>query len=185
MVNRQNIWIICLIFSIMFLIHCSGSESQQPQPQQESGGIDGLLQDAFEAIKTQNREKYNDLTITSADFVLKRMGISKLKENQSYVGTSVKPAEIKKQHAQFQQAVKVDEKFEEDMIYFDKDTFISAGRIIDQGVMKALNNVQIPYKIYTIKVKSDGGAVMDDLYPYFMIVHWNNRPRILKLIFPE
>jgi hypothetical protein len=55
---------------------------------------------------------------------------------------------------------------------------------VDQGVMETLNNVQIPYKIYSIKVKSVSGAVMDDLYPHFMIVQWNNRPRILGLIFP-
>jgi hypothetical protein len=36
-----------------------------------------------------------------------------------------------------------------------------------------------------MKVKSESGEIMDDLYPYFVIVQWGNSPRILKLLFQE
>ncbi len=175
--------IICLTITVVVFFNCSGPGNQQQQTKKPD--IDEFLGEAFKAIKNRDWGRYSKLTITSADFVLKKMGISTFKEKQSYVGSSVKPAEIKKQYAQFQQAVTVNEANEEDMIYFDRDTFVSMGKIADQGIMPALNNTRIPYKVYTVKVKSDSGAVMDDLYPYFVIVQWGSSPRILKLTFPE
>ena len=32
---------------------------------------------------------------------------------------------------------------------------------------------------------SGSGKVLDDLYPYFVIVQWGSCPMILKLLFPE
>ncbi len=183
---RKNIfqWLVVLLcFAV--IIGCSGSTDNQPSQAKDSSSIDKLLEQAFEAIKSRDRAAYQALTITSADFVLKRRRIPKLKEKQSYVGSSAKPEELYKQYEQFNRAKNIEEEFKEDMIYFDEDTFISAGKIVDQGVMPTIGEVQIPYKTYTIKVKSGSGEVMDDLYPYFVIVQWGNSPRILKLIFPE
>jgi hypothetical protein len=176
-----------LVFLLYFavIIGCSGSTDNQPSQTKTSQSIDKLLEQAFAAIKSQDRAKYQELTITSSDFILKRRGISKFKEKQSYIGASLKPEEINKQLEQFKQAKNVLEELKEDMIYFDEDTYVSAGKIFAQGVMPTLGEVQIPYTIYTIKVKSKSGEVMDDLYPYFVIVQWGNQPRILKLLFPE
>jgi hypothetical protein len=174
-----------LIVFLFFCIHFSCSKSgSSPDPQDTRDNIDELLEEAFAAIKNRDLAKYYKLTITSADFVLKQMGISKFKEKQSYVGSSLKPGEINKQIAQFNRAQQVEEKFEDKMIYFDKDTYVSPGKIVDRGILTVVNNVQIPYKIYTVKIKSESGEVLDDLYPYFMIVQWGGTPRILELIFP-
>jgi hypothetical protein len=183
---RKNInkWVVLLLCFVVIL-GCSGSTNSQPSQTKSSKNIDNLLEQAFAAIKSRDRAKYQALTITSADFILKRRGISKFKEKQSYVGSSLKPEEISKQLEQFKQAKKVPEELKEDMIYFDEDTYVSVGKIVDQGVMPTVGDVQIPYKIYTIKVKSESGKVMDDLYPYFVIVQWGNQSRILKLLFPE
>jgi hypothetical protein len=86
---------------------------------------------------------------------------------------------------QFKQAKNMPGELKEDMIYFDEDIYVSAGKIVDQGVMPTLGEVQIPYKIYTIKVKSGSGKVLDDLYPYFVVVQWGSCPMILKMLFPE
>jgi hypothetical protein len=183
---RKNIfqWLVVLLCFVV-IIGCSGSIDNQPSQAKGSQNVDRLLEQAFAAIKSRDRAKYQALTITSADFILKRRGISKFKEKQSYVGSSLKPEEINKQLEQFKQAKNVAEELKEEMIYFDEDTYVSVGKIIDQGVMPTVGEVQIPYKIYTIKVKSQSGKVMDDLYPYFVIVQWGNQPRILKLLFPE
>ena len=179
--NKGLVLLLCFVV----IIGCSTSTKEQPAQPKKSNSIDKLLEQAFEAIKSRDRAAYQALTITSADFVLKRRRIPKLKEKQSYVGSSAKPEELYKQYEQFNRAKNIEEEFKEDMIYFDEDTYVSAGKIIDQGVMPTIGDVQIPYKIYTIKVKSSSGKVMDDLYPYFMIVQWGNQPRILKLLFPE
>jgi hypothetical protein len=185
---RKNIfqWLVLLLCFVVIL-GCSSSTSTKEQPARpkKSNNIDKLLEQAFAAIKSRDRAAYQALTITSADFVLKRMRIPKLKEKQGYVGSSAKPTELYQQYEQFNRAKNIEEEFKEDMIYFDEDTYVSAGKIVDHGVMPALNDVQIPYKTYTIKVKSGAGEVMDDLYPYFVIVQWGNQPRILKLLFPE
>ena len=186
MIGRKNIFqglVVLLCFAV--IIGCSGSTDNQPSQAKAGQGIDKLLEQAFAAIKSRDRVKYLALTITSADFILKRRGISKFKEKQSYVGASLKPEEINRQLQQFKQAKNMPEEFKKDMIYFDEDTYVSAGKIIDRGVMPTLDEVQIPYTIYTIKVKSKSGKVMDDLYPYFVTVQWGNQPRILKLLFPE
>jgi hypothetical protein len=183
---RKNIFQgLILLLCFVVIIGCSGSTDNQPSQAKDSKNIDKLLEQAFTAIKTQDRAKFQALTITSADFILKRRGISKFKEKQSYVGSSLKPSEINKQLEQFKQAKNVPEELKEDMIYFGEDTFVSVGKIVNQGVMPTVGEVQIPYKIYTIKVKSNSGGIMDDLYPYFVIVQWRNQPKILKLLFPE
>jgi hypothetical protein len=188
MFERKSIikWLIILLVVVVGL-NCSSSTSTKEQAAQpkKSNPIDKLLEQAFTAIKSQDRAAYQALTITSADFILKRRRIPTLKEKQSYVGSSLKPEELYKQLEQFKQAKNVPEEFKEEMIYFDEDTYVSAGKIVDQGVMPTVGEVQIPYKIYTIKVKSQAGEMMDDLYPYFVIVQWGNQPRILKLLFPE
>jgi hypothetical protein len=182
MLVRKNIfqWLVVLLCFVV-IIGCSGSGNNEPSQKD----IDKLLEQAFAAIKSQDWAKYQELTITSADFILKQQRISKFKEKQTYVGGSLKPEEISRQLQQFKQVKNVPEGLKEDMIYFDEDIYVSAGKIVDQGVMPTLLEVQIPYEIYTIKVKSKSGKVMDDLYPYFVIVQWRNSPRILKLLFPE
>jgi hypothetical protein len=32
---------------------------------------------------------------------------------------------------------------------------------------------------------SGSGKVLDDLYPYFVVVQWGSYPMILKMLFPE
>jgi hypothetical protein len=185
---RKNIfqWVV-IVLCFVVILGCSSSTSTKEQPARpkKSSTIDKLLEQAFAAIKSQDWAKYQALTITSADFILKRRGITKFKEKLSYTGSSLKPEEITKQFEQFRRAKNVEEELKEEMIYFDEDIYVSAGKIVERGVMPTVGEVQIPYKTYTIKVKSGAGEVMDDLYPYFVIVHWGNQPRILKLLFPE
>jgi hypothetical protein len=173
-------WLV-LLLGFVVIIGCSGSNNNEPSQKD----IDKLLEQAFAAIKSRDWAKYQELTITSADFILKQQGISKFKEKQTYLGGSLKPEEINQQLEQFQQAKNAPEELKGDMISFDEDTYVSAGKIVDQGVMPTIGDIQIPYKIYTIKVKSSSGKVMDDLYPYFVVVQWGSYPMILKMLFPE
>lgn len=170
-----------LLLLFVFITACSGSNNKQPTQRD----IDKLLKQAFNTIKTRDWQNYQALTITSADFILKRRGISKFKEKQSFVGSSLKPSEIDRQRQQFKLAKNAADEFNEDMIYFDKDTYVSLGTLVEQGALPTLDDVRIPFQTYTIKVESESGKAMDDLYPYFVVVQWRNKPRILMLLFPE
>ena len=162
---------------------CSASSDNQSS--HNGGEVEKLLSNAFAAIKSQDWEQYKALTITAADLVLKRRGISKFKEKQSYIGSSMKPSEINKQLVQFNRVIKVEVSIKEDMILFDEDSYVSMGKIVNQGNITTLDDIKIPFKTYSLKVKSQSGKTMDDLYPYFVVVHWGNQPRLLKLIFPS
>ncbi|MCP5053797.1 MAG: hypothetical protein GY940_41910 [bacterium] len=165
---------------MLTFISCSGGGSGQPGSQAASDSIEELLKEAFDAIKAGDWNAYSSLTITSADFVLRASGISKFQEKQSYVGSSVKPTEIKRQAEQFHYA----SKGEEDCILFHKDSFVSTGRLMLTGTHKTLNNVNIPFQSFTIKVKSAEGEIIDNLYPQVVVVKWGDYYRILKLLFP-
>ncbi len=178
---RRNVWVIIVFVMLSCFLNLSCSKGAKGQPEEKVLGdsVDELLKKAFDAIKAGDWQAYSTLTITSADFVLKAMGISRFKAKQSYVGSSVKPAEIKKQTNQFYKAAKGDD----DTILFDKDTFVSAGPLKITGTHKALNNVNIPFKMYSLKIKTETGEIMDDLYPYVVIVKWGEYYRILELVF--
>lgn len=108
MIVRKNIfqWLVVLLCFVV-IIDCSGSIDNQPSQAKGSQDVDQLLEQAFAAINSQDWAKYQALTITSADFILKQQRISKFKEKQTYVGGSLKPEEISQQLQQFRQAKKL------------------------------------------------------------------------------
>jgi hypothetical protein len=177
--KRMRLIAKIVVSIVLLFISCS---SEAPQKKAWSGNsVESLLTKGFAALKAADIGAYSQLTITSADFVLKKMGIPKFKQSQSYVGSSMKPAEIKKQNAQFQKAVAG----EEDNIMFKSDEFVSIGSLIKKGVIKAMNNTIITFEMYSFKIKTASGETHDDLFPYVMVVKWGSYYHILKLMFTE
>ncbi|MBI3005603.1 MAG: hypothetical protein HYY49_09345 [Ignavibacteriales bacterium] len=139
-----------------------------------------LLEQAFDAIKSDDWEAYSALTITYADFLMKAQHINAFNEKNSYAGGVLKPEQRKQQEQEFRATVKGGP----GIIDFKNSSFVSSGRIVHSGSLEAFEGPDIPYRIFGIVAESAGGSAVPE-YPRFMVVPWNEEFRIMKLEFPR
>lgn len=142
-----------------------------------------LLEQAFGAIKDKNWEEYNKLTVTYADFLLKGEKTGRFEERINYAGSVLKPEEQASQREQFDRAMAGGK----GQIDFQRARFLSAGVVILESRMELLNEGDnVPFKIYSLKVRVDGNDTDTRLLsPHFTVVPWEGEYRLLRLEFPK
>ena len=142
-----------------------------------------LLEQAFGAIKDKNWEEYHKLTVTYADFLLKGEKTGRFEERINYAGSVLKPEEQASQREQFDRAMAGGE----GQIDFQRGRFLSAGAVILESRMELLNEGDnVPFKIYSLKVRVDGNDTDTRLLsPHFTVVPWEGEYRLMRLEFPK
>lgn len=101
----------------------------------------------------------------------------------TYAGSVLKPEEEQSQRLQFDRAAAGGE----GQVDFQHSTFIGPGEIILESRMELLDeNESVPFKIYSLKVRTDGKE-MDtrSLSPHFTVVPWEGEYRLMRLEFPK
>ncbi|HLF20715.1 MAG TPA: hypothetical protein VI704_07980 [Bacteroidota bacterium] len=156
-------------FVVFAFVGCAGRPTTEER----------LLEQAFDAIKNDDWDAYNSLTITFADFLLKAQNINMFNEKNSYAGGVLKPEQLRQQQEEFQIAVEGGPAF----IDFRNSDFVSSGNVVHSGSLEALDGPDIPYKIFSVRVNI-AGSPSSFSYPRFMVVPWNKEFRIMKLEFP-
>jgi hypothetical protein len=144
---------------------------------------EALLEQAFDAIKENDWEAYQKLTITYADFLLKAHKTSRVEEQMSYAGDVLKPEELQSQREQFDRAVAGGK----GQIDFRRTEFLGAGPVFLESMMELLTaEEKVPFKIYALKI-AEGGMQREtrDLFPRFTVVPWEGEYRIMRLEFPK
>jgi hypothetical protein len=169
----QIIFSVFLFFTLYYLTSCFPTETDK---------IDELLGNAFKAIRNRDWEGYRKLTVTSADFILKKMKISIIKYKQTFAGSSLKPMELQNHQNKFETLIKMNSGKNEGVIDFTNSKYDSMGKLVGRGVKTTLNNVEIPYQILTLKVKSLTDEIKKDLLPYFVVVKWGDHYKILDIL---
>ncbi len=122
-------------------------------------------------------------TITSADFDLRAQGISPFKESASFLGSSVKPEQKKRQKRQFWTA----RRGGSDFIDFSKDRLLGLGACLGEETQETLLGERIQVGVYSVRIRR-GGKEMDskDLFPKFALVRLGKTTyRLLGLVLPE
>ncbi|GEM_PF-1345991 len=160
----------------IFLALSIGCSSKRSAPEKS------ILKKAFSAIKKNDWEAYSKITITRADYEIRKQKMSKFKAKQSYVGGVLKSEEREKQKAEFIAAVAGGE----GLIDFKNAKFVGLGTLLGSGISEGLLNSEYSYRIYSLRIKT-GGQVIDtvDLSPKFVLVLWGKEFRILELLFDK
>jgi hypothetical protein len=158
---------------LMFFFVIAGCNTNSASP------VAKFAEQVFHAIQDEDFGKFEKLTITRADFILKQQKISKFKAKQSYAGGVLKPREQAEQKAQFEQAVNGGD----DQIDFKHSEFKSVIEI-DEGLLLISEGYSIPSKTLALKLDMDGEIIStEDLPPYFVVVLWHKKFKLLRLEF--
>ncbi len=160
-----------LLLIVLALTGCHGD------PREE------LVGKVFEALRKKSAGAFMKTTITSADFDLRAQGISYFKESSSYLGTSLKPEQKKRQRRQFWMARAGGPGF----IDFSEDRFLGLGTCLREETRETLLGVQIPVSVYSVRIRRDGKEVDTlDLFPKFAMVRLGESTyRLLELVLPD
>ncbi len=154
----------------LVLISCAGDS---PKTQQ------GLLKLAFEAIKNNEQEDFEALTITPAEIMIDEYDLKPFEANSSYIGQVIRPEEEEEQSRQFQQAVSGGPK----QIQFQQSKFVGA-KLIDSGEQELLSGSSIAYETYGLSIEQNGQKIeSENTLPNFVITHWKEEYRVLSLQF--
>ena len=144
---------------------------------------EGLLENVFNALKDEDWEAFQKLTITYADFLLRKQKINAFMEQQSYAGGVLKPEEMNKQRKQFEQTIR-DKK---NQIDFKNASFISLGSLINESSLELLvSDENIFTKTYSLIIQINDQIIdSKNLFPTFTIVRWYEEYRLLNLNFSK
>ncbi len=144
-----------------------------------SSPTDTLLEEAFAGIKADDWQRFQKLTITPADFMIRDMGLSAFKAPQSYAGGVLRPRQRDEQRRQFDEAVRGGP----GLIDFQRSAYVGPGSLLDSGTRRVANNGSYSYEIWSITIETGEGEVdTTELFPRFTIVKWGDEWRILGLI---
>jgi hypothetical protein len=144
----------------------------------KGGTEERVVEKAFAAIKKNDMGTFKDLTITSADIILKRNKTSKLMEKASFAGSALKPEEQKRQREEFMKAVAGGS----DQIDFSKSEFVGLGTLMKTGSSELLEGGFYTYWAYAVVIKHEGKVVdTTELFPYFVLTEWKDGARIIHL----
>jgi len=176
-----------LVLTVSLIIAgCTSMQSPQEKSSEKvsekssSGGSqeEKVLRNAFKAIQNNDYATYRRTAITTADIMIKRMGLSPLKAKQSYVGGVLKPEELKQQREEFRWAVEGGDGW----IDFEDAEFRGAGTLLDSGSSELLQGGYYQYRIYTIEIEQDGELIdTEGMYPYFVLTPWGSGYKIIGL----
>lgn len=161
-----------LLLGLLLLIALDGCRSVSPE--------EALLQRAFAAIRENNWQAFEPLTITAADFSLRGPQSGALREQQSFLSGVLRPQEKQRQREQFARAVAGGP----GQMDFRRAVFVGMGRAVRSGHVELLEGTRVPYTVYSVRVRmSEHEKETDALAPGFAVVYWAGRPRLLGLEF--
>jgi hypothetical protein len=165
---------LLLGFSILEIFTCGCSRSNSSE--------ESLLENVFNALKDEDWEAFQKLTITYADFLLREQKINVFMEKQSYAGGVLKPEEMNKQRKQFEQTIR-DKK---NQINFKNTSFSSLGSLINETSLELFSDENIFTKTYSLRIQINDQIIdSKNLFPTFTIVRWYEEYRLLNLNFPK
>ncbi len=161
---------------LFFLIACLSSACSRATPQEV------LLEKAFVALQKNDYENFKKLTITLADFELKRTKGGPFAKSQSYAGQVLKPEQVQAQRDQFKRATAGGP----GCIDFKASKFIGIDTADQVTREPLLTGDPITCTVYSLKIKTTG-AVADtkSLDPLFVVTSWGDQCRILELRFKK
>lgn len=141
-----------------------------------------LAKEVFDSIKQRNVEEFSKLTITLADFELKKNKVSPFKAGLTYAGGTLRPEMRQRQQKQFEQA---STRANENCIDFATCEF--AGITGDAAAeQKLLDGGSVPVRFRQFKIQRNGKVIdATDKQPVLVITDWNGHPRLLSLLFKE
>lgn len=149
----------------------------------KTGSEENVVKEAFEAIKEGDLQRYEKITITAADYLLKKQGVSVFKARQTYAGGVLRREERETQRKEFDMA----KAGGPGRIDFTGSELVGPGKRVEQGVLPYLEGVRIPYATYSVIIRTAEGKKIDtrNFYPLFMVAAWGDEYRMLGLVFPE
>lgn len=142
-----------------------------------------LLASCFGAIKANDWETYKRLALTPADILEQVSGSrprSPLKGRQGYVGSVLRPEQMKVHEEAFQRAVRGGK----GQIDFARSTFVGPGTLLGTQNPWRRMGASFPYRIYSLRVEAGGQAIdTKGLRPIFTVVTWEDKQRLIDLAF--
>lgn len=140
---------------------------------------EGVVRAAYQAIKANDWDAYEKLTVTTADFILKEYNAqSPVKQQSSYVGSQLKPEEQKRQREEFVRAAAGGA----GQLDFRNGAFGMA-HLAASGDEQLLNGSVIPVAAYLVAL--EGQAAPSEEPPGFVVVKWGSFYKILRLTYPD
>jgi hypothetical protein len=162
-----------LLLGLALAVTVAGCQRLDPTASPEA-----VVEAAYAAIKAGDWEAYSDLTVTSADFILKEQGMqSKLKGQGSFAGAVLKPEEQQAQREQFERALAGGE----GLIDFKLREFGRA-HLAARGFEETLSGSEIPISAYLVSVAGETRPTQDG--PSFVVAQWGSFYKVLRLTFP-
>ena len=119
-------------------------------------------------------------TITSADIMMQQNEIGPFQAQQSYLGSSVRPRERDAQKTQFERA----RNSRLTAANLRTAEFVALGNDVQHFDYTLLTGGSVPVTSYSLRVDVGGGEV-DIVEPRFVVVHWQEQPRLLALSFAD
>lgn len=143
-----------------------------------------LLETVFSAIRKDDWETYEKVSITYADIFQKmtHSQVSPFKQKMTYAGGVLKPEEMKRHRENFDRA----RRGAADQLDFSACRFVAEGTLIFEGTVWDEGDEPISASTYSIIVEMDGDEFdSKEFSPLFTLVPWNRRWRIYSLEFAE
>ena len=166
---RITILTTCLAIAVAAATGCSRMTSEEE-----------LVQAAFDAIRHDDWDAFFGTTITAADIMMQQNVIGPFQAQQSYLGSSVRPRERNAQREQFQRA--------QHSTVADANLrtarFVALGGEPHRFEYTLLTGGSIPATSYSLRVDVDGAEV-EISRPRFVVVEWQEQPRLLALSFEQ
>ncbi len=158
---------MCLTILLALVAGCSRSTPEER-----------LVERAFEALQDGDWDTFYRITITPADIMMQQNDIGAFQAQQSYLGSSVRPREREAQRAQFERAQKVGVAGAN----LRTAEFVALGTDVRRYDYSLLTGGSIPVTSYSLRVDLDGSQ-LEIPEPRFVLVEWQERPRLLALDF--
>ena len=156
-----------LVVVLAFSAGCSQSSPEEK-----------LVERAFDAIRQGDWDSFYGTTITSADIMMQQNEIGPFQAQQSYLGSSVRPRERDSQRAQFDRAQQSGVAGANLRVA----RFVALGSDVRRFHYELLTGGSVPVTSYSLQVDVDGNVV-EVSEPRFVVVEWQERPRLLALDF--
>jgi hypothetical protein len=142
-----------------------------------------LLASCFAAIKANDWKAYSRLTLTPADILEQVSGSrprSPFKGRQGYVGSVLRPEQMKVHEEAFRRAVRGGK----GQIDFARSKVVGPGTLLGTQNPWQRMGASFPYRTYSLRVET-GGRTVDtkELRPLFTVVTWEDKQRLIDLVF--
>jgi hypothetical protein len=157
-----------------------GGKTEDPGETAESE--ERAIREAFEAIKAKDRKRFYNVSITTADFVMRDNGLNDYHDQAGYAGSVQKPEEQEALIEAFDSVIRGGD----GVIDFSSVSFESLGTLLQSAEMDTVDGNTVRFREYSIVVKGPSGSFdTKDLSPRFVVVPWEDGHRILELRMSE